>query len=159
MSAITALAVCQDVLDRLNAHALTVAMGSGYIVPELIPSYESIEWARTIDEIEKTCRVCALGAATLSLLRLNGVEIPVTLDQTRKIRYDELAPLFGQDNLTLIEAAFEVDASFADEEVIGSDLANAAEAFGSNYDDDEDRLRAIMENCVAHNATFTPPEV
>ena len=60
---------------------------------------------------------------------------------------DELAPIFGIDNINDIESAFEGN---------WSDEATATESYIRKYKKPTERLRAIMLNVVKNKGVFKP---
>lgn len=125
------------------------------------------------------CRVCALGAAMVSYVRLyDKVKVGAAEVSGTDGYYDygkdayknyegligerpteTLSKLFSTDQLDLIETAFErmrmgsldSDAGYED----GSP-AEAALEFGGEYYDPEVRLKAIMKNIIKNEGTFRP---
>lgn len=147
--AVTPLQVCQDVLDRLDEGRLTVCTGS-YFKSEAL----DIDSQATPDEVERLCEVCAIGAATLSHLRLRGEDEPRHMTEYNGVRHEGLGESLGFDNAGLIESAFERSPFFAPFDK--SSAKFRAILFGSLFSDPRRRLRAIMVNCVAHNGQFRP---
>lgn len=113
---------------------------------------------------EKNCSVCALGACLLSYVRkYDNVKNDELLDicgNRHDIVYDLLSDVFSEEQLSLIESAFEQDSKGIfdtwDELVVGEGADNAI-AFGKRFTDDKKRLRAICKNIVANKGNFVPP--
>ena len=57
--------------------------------------------------------------------------------------------------LSLIECAFEMDNGYGEVYSTLSDRDEAVE-FGEDYEDDEERLRAIYQNIIDNAGTFRP---
>lgn len=64
--------------------------------------------------------------------------------------------IFDEDQLLLMEAAFEQGGTQGWEQHNLGGYTDACE-FGGGFEDDEDRLLAIMENVLANKGTFVPP--
>lgn len=167
------VAIAEDVLKHLDD---TQAVQSTYCSGEIHvdsgvtseTQLQSIE-----QELTRKCQVCALGACFLSHIRLfdnitfkdvdcENIEDLVANDDGYivfdipwRAVYKPLSEYFDRDNLLLIETAFERDKGFS--ELSGIE-ADAAELFGRRYSDPRERLRAIMENIIKHNGTFTIPQ-
>lgn len=104
-------------------------------------------------ESEKACNVCGLGAAFCSLARLG--------DETSWASRDRwaLKPIFGYDQLALIEMAFE-GWGFDRAEEEGLDVSKEEVArtrdFYRRRPDASKRLVAIFNNIIKNDGTFKP---
>lgn len=132
----------------------------------------------------KKCRVCAKGALLVAAVdRFNEVRLEDLYDLDQPgINIDKGTPSrqwlgqwFGDDQLALMEAAFEAELGVSDDterlreayeesgeydydmddEVADTPLHDAVE-FGEAIDYPDERLRAIMENVVKNNGEFIP---
>lgn len=133
-----AVAVAKDVLKNLKA--LRCVSGNTYIErPDLLPMKIKPEDSaqKHIEYFTKRCKVCALGACVISYVRLYN-DVLVKDFRGYSIICDKLFPVFGRSMHT-IEHAFEQ----------GVGLKN-------HYDDDNQRLRAIMLNVVKNKGKFVP---
>lgn len=150
------VAIAEDVLLRLKASKLKAGKGS-YLLDEDWPDLDQTSDARpVIDVIEAACQVCARGAMLLSQVRLFNC---LTVGEVRSssigiMNRKHLQPIFGDDQINLIESAFEMDDfTWGD-----NNDADGAIGFGERYDEPEERLAAIMNNIVANGGDFRPWE-
>lgn len=102
---------------------------------------------------EKACRVCAIGSCFLARVYRKN-EAPLE-DFSRAEMQDALAGVFSENQLALIETAFEMSFSYQNANT-GEDAWNAIE-FGRKYATEKGRLRAIMNNIIANGGEFVPP--
>lgn len=136
-----------------------------------------------VDKKLRNCRACALGSALLSKVRLFdkvklGDEYPDRVegpDPIFKIHHNfrgvdlitadrsdsELEPIFGGKQLDMIESAFEGSDVQASSGGVGITINEYQRAivFNQRYQDDAQRLTAIMRNIVRHDGTFVPPKL
>lgn len=116
-----------------------------------------------------SCNVCAKGAMFLSHVRKDVDSC--TIDQARRGADErhiehELTDLFSEEQLDMIEAAFEGQADFYtdnhgedtddDGDVLPTDPGMKAERFAERYSDDQKRLIGIMRNIIKNKGTFKP---
>lgn len=147
------VAVAKDVLKLMRYLKLRQR---SYLKPDtygVFDKYIDKEIQPHIPAIAKKCEVCARGALVLAHAHLYDacVGVPDNYD-TEKRSFK----LFGRQG-TLIEAAFEMDSSFATSRGYYSpETAIKASDFGANYRDKRDRLRAIMKNIVKNKGAFRP---
>lgn len=95
------------------------------------------------------CNACALGSMFVGLTtRIKDLSVK-NHSGFRNSFTAQLAPYFGQDQLSDIEKAFETTPQSYDTEC-------DAQVFGVKYHNDEDRLIGIMENIINNNGTFKP---
>lgn len=156
-----AVLVAKDVLEQLDA--LTFEAGRYFYVDD-VTLIENItdDLQDCVDEVQKHCKVCARGALVLSKARLFN-EVPLmdyvkSNDTIRLFQYDTtdlLKDVWDEEQLDLIEAAFEGDPTLLASDV-DRDLIDEAVVFGGNYDTRKDRLAAIMENIIENNGVFVP---
>lgn len=139
------------------------------------------------------CRGCAIGGAMMSMIRFNNTAIfndtNYNNENERHLAYhkgtrvaksadnallsQQLKDLFGEEQLRLIEQAFERCSGvyrlkaisrynqFSYDKLIEMDLKNdspqwKAYMFGRAHYEDKDRLVAIMENIIKNKGTFIP---
>lgn len=167
-------AVAQDVLDHLKL--LNVARGTyceGKFPDGVRDSKEQAK--KYIDVISKDCKVCAIGACFLSYVRLyNNVTLGQLVGGYDTIKDDffdveyynidhELAKVFSQRQLCLIETAFEcgyihfrVDDEDYKDLCHDSNEFSAAISFGEKYSVPKKRLMAIVKNIIKNNGEFIP---
>ena len=120
-----------------------------------------------------TCECCGVGSLMLSTILFRdqvkadvGWNDSIYLDPGYETTGDNniTFELFGKAQLDLIEIAFERWYEGDAEDSISSpssythtpELADSARTFGERYDDDKDRLVAIMKNIIANDGTFKP---
>lgn len=167
-----AIAVAKDVIAQLKRIdiPLHVQRENGYIVAPLsvIPE-EACDLQAIVDNVQGSCRVCALGATVLSAARLFD-QIPamdvlrpghrgeggLQVLSDREDMFDALVRtgVFDDEECALIEAAFEKTWAWnkeASDEKIGR-----AMSFGKGFESDSDCLIAIMENVIANDGHFVP---
>jgi hypothetical protein len=154
------VAVAQDVLERLDHLRVTTNQYLG----ESLPRAGRQDAQKLLPQLEKDCKVCALGACFLSHIRLfNEVQMWGELDasQQRQLIASQLEKYFGRLELYLIETAFEcVPLSLLQrvpnlEEDYRVSLRDAL-SFGWKFSKLPERLRAIMENIISNNGEFNP---
>ena len=165
--------ILQDVLARLNAKKFKVKANCGYVVPDDDEAFEKLVQSKAKSEtiankLAKTCQVCAKGAIFLSTVSLkNAFDFKESAGLAGHVGpvkiMSRLSEIFDRDNLDLVETAFETP--FNEDEqlcacnscgVVDWDDFETAERFGSYYEEDDDRLRAILENMIANEGVFKP---
>jgi len=129
-----------------------------------------VEYSKAERDGGVTCHVCALGSLIVAQsLRMDGFTMPADradIDMRGAIGRS-LGNFFDEDQLCLIECAFERDRSFTnlDESEWGgwddaltdkAEETNRAVDFGKAFENDAARLRAIMQNIVDNGGTFRP---
>jgi hypothetical protein len=166
------IAIAKDVLLSLKLKKLEALSGVylGFVMKKQIKKADT---PHKLDSLfrkkEVACQVCGIGACFFGLVNL-GNSAP-TADfilggVKRETRLSDgnmrelLRKVFPSAQLTLIECAFEESNGFND---YGSDGYYAkpinkekAKNFGNKFDNDEDRLKAIMGNIIKHKGTFKP---
>lgn len=173
------ITIAKDVLARLKYRKVTV--GKYFEGVDNVLSYlqetpddegrvylnpENLNAQKVIKLLEKQCEVCALGNLFMSHIRVfNQIELG-GIENDRDGIVDSLNDYFDNQQLDLIEAAFEIEPShvrgylgFYREEDGKSELdklADKAVNFGSKYDDASKRLRAIMLNLIKNDGVFVP---
>lgn len=173
-----AVAVAKDVIAQIRSkeHPLQVASNNGYIVgPLAVLPDQPCDLQEIVDDVQSKCEVCALGAAVLSTARLLD-NIPVgsvlwegsrvdfsdkwfrakrVVETNRDKLLDALSPIFDPWQCDMIEAAFERSFVYADTDISDYDIERSVN-FGSEYQCDDDRLVAIMENVIENGGRFEP---
>lgn len=157
------IAIARDVIKHLDAkvftaHAgayvtgfteYTTGIGYGWKIPqdsEICEQMESSDWPG--------CEVCALGAVLLAhAYHTDDLSVGSAAQSDSGPIKERMSGFFEEDQLSLIEAAFERSYAFA----VGADGALEAENFGEGFDDPDERLRAIMQKIASHpEGLFVP---
>jgi hypothetical protein len=100
------------------------------------------------------CRVCAKGALFLSTVRRYN---KASVKDVMCDNMETAEKMFGKHQFNLIEAAFEQwDFTIPDthEEEHGRPVPYEVQAFGNKYEDDTDRLVAILKNIIKNKGNF-----
>jgi hypothetical protein len=155
------IAIAKDVLAQLN----TLHLRNGTYMTGEVPVGLDDDAQKVIDIIQAECDVCLLGACLLSKIRLYDEVSTAQLmfdedaiDVESSLVRDLLADEFSQEQMDLIEAAFERTVGLSDElDINDPELSNAC-LFGCRYEAHAARVQAIMENIVKHNGAFVPGE-
>lgn len=167
--------IAEDVLEQLKNNRIKATSGEfvsfdhreGYQLP--FDNEDSVQEKIFSREIE-TCQCCALGSLAVScVLFNNNVTIENAQDQLcnlgdgifeeRKFTHG-LTKYFSRKQLELIENAFEQGEGYFNECDI--ELVNSSEniekaiKFGENYENVNNRLKAIMKNIIENKGTFIP---
>lgn len=165
-----AVEVALDVLAQLRKRRNGYVATTGYYVETAYDLTEAGGDIRDhLAEIQgANCRVCALGAAVLSKARLyDNVPAEAFVDgdggAPRESCTENLLDIFSQDQMDLIETAFECRDSREDGDPWGYNgtklparIARAI-AFGERFKTPKARMRGIMQNIVENRGVFTPP--
>lgn len=157
--------IAKDVLKHLRS----LNVEEGYY---LDGGYEPIRGVGSKDDAQKyinkmaKCRVCALGACLISHVRLFD-QVPIR----RLGRFYEgefefaserptqiLAKFFSQEQIDLIEAAFEQTRTHCQSPKTDDEEIYRAVMFGNKHADAKERLKAIMKNIIANAGTFRPEQ-
>lgn len=145
-----AVTLAKDVLAQLKSKKLIATRGV-YLDDEIwtMMSEREGEQLQPLLEPLEECQVCALGSLFVAkVARYNKFEC-----QGDASSYDLRAALkgyFGEQQLFDIETAFECSAT--------GNCDMRAVTFGRRYDDDEERLAAIMRNIVRNKGAFVIPK-
>lgn len=162
-----AVAIAKDVLKRLAMRKLKVEGGTYCFgeIPKGVTIPEQGDAKRHIGKLEKTCHVCAVGAAFLSHIRLHDrVDLnEFNIGRNANIDRDKMAAsldeIFGSENLLRIESAFEggsiddfvdYDECYTDEQYDAHYRMRTQSECGT-----PERLEAVMRNVVANKGVFT----
>ena len=177
--------IAQDVLAQIKAKRYVAEPGM-WVVPTFSenfcntdsdPGKESVQQLFASKEIE-SCNVCALGGLFMSCTNLNNHTTYSQFNSESEdigalIGYEEglsneLDVFFSKNQLTLIEIYFEDGEGYfsIDNETVdtGSRFYKSIDfdhvnSFNDKYQDDDDRLKAIMKNIVENNGTFVPEKL
>lgn len=173
------VAIAQDVIAQIKCE--TYVPQSGVYV-DIDTSEKSDDIGQDLDDIEQKsadllitegmvqCTVCAKGAMFMSHIRKDSDTCTLSdamEGQDENVIENRLTDTFSEEQLDLIESAFESDGSFYadnhDEDSYDDDgdfspgsLGNKAQKYGSRYNDDQKRLLAIMRNIIRNKGTFKP---
>lgn len=173
------VAVAEDVIAQIKAEVYTPESGT-YVRFEhtskaVEKGYYSLGdlYAKPadlmMDEGMLNCNVCAKGAMFLSHIRKDSDECTVSQAADggdEQIIENRLTDLFSEEQLDLIEAAFETEAHhYTDDHGTDDDfnedgdpkrgtIGAKAERFGDKYSTDQRRLMAIMRNIIRNKGTF-----
>ena len=166
--------LAKDVIKLVNANKLSVMSGNGYIVEKDRFDFKDlcdmeILNRAAVELLQQKCEVCAQGALLLCRIdrfnKLGPQDISLSYeywDQRyciscgNKDTIRGLDGIFTKKQLDLIETAFENTPSIVEEDYDEDDVIPPEVAFGANFEDDADRLVAIMQNIIDHNGTFKP---
>lgn len=157
------LSVIDDVLEQLRNKKLKVRRGhyiqSINLDKIIIDAHAYGQVQPYVDVIQNNCHVCALGACLLSYVKKFNDTVFRELGMVntgdcyiRSRIVNKLESIFENRQLNLIESAFEC----RDICELYDEYAEYAVEFGKNYDDDDDRLEAIMLNMKANGGEFKP---
>lgn len=158
----------EKALDKLQKMA-EEEFGAGVNIDADYFNLESVEvdLRKVVREAVKPhsgCQVCGIGSIFVSKVRMADntkvtvmtSEIDETLCPGSDIFDSQLFQVFSPAQLDMIESAFEMHectnygTDYADPKIVRSVL------FGQRYNDDSDRLQAIMENIIENKGTFKP---
>ena len=161
------VAIARDVIASLNKHRYNARQGT-YVDEETFNDYPLNTSVQKILEVNNPpeCTVCALGGCFLSLIKFNNnvtVEEILDMDFTSAgVMRKQLGEFFSEEQLGLIETAFENDIDYA-RRVDADDLQahKAADFFEivhdvDGYYDETKLMIAIMQNIIDNNGTFVP---
>lgn len=149
------VAVASDALLMLNAGRLIAADGI-YCHSASGRDFQDIagEGATDLQQAfaKTACKVCAKGAIFVALVsRANHAPIRTFAMRERiddELMVDRITDVFDEAQADLIEDCFEgfgVAGSFGD-------------TYWNQFDDYDERLRAILENIIRNNGTFKPEQ-
>lgn len=151
------IAIAEDVLAQIKAKKY-VAMPGTYVQSDTLddlvnePSEEAFDLQKALLGKAPECNVCGLGAAFCSMARL-GDEL--SLDDADNV-HTHLEPIFGGDQLVLIESAFEGDDFSGPLGQLSEKELKACQKFFEKRPDDDKRLTSIFRNVIKNNGTFKP---
>jgi len=177
--------VAKDVLKSLNLYKVAsgeVFVRNNNI--DLNPYLKKRNSKLIAQRLKKDCEVCALGACFLSLVKLDNKfnffdgydsydDIPNGFMPDAKPFFRRLKNIFSVSQLILIESSFELGEGFFNEVTYVDWLARDsgisavvleknsksipdAVAFGGQFENDSERLAAIMKNIIKNEGRFIP---
>jgi len=145
------VAVAKDALKQIELEKYKACSGV-YVDYELEDRIHESEPNSQVQDIikkyTKPCEVCARGALLLSSIRKFN---DVTVSKYKKKWESKSKQIFSKQTLSLAEIAFEEWTKLN-----LTSIEISANLFGRKYDNDEDRLKAILENIVANKGEFKP---
>lgn len=160
--------IAKDALDSVVAGKYR-CIGTGYYIDSKgmklkLPKPDTVARKSHCEMIGRTCTMCARGALLLSrAVRFNQLKLfELGLHGNKKLvawcrnTHEGLDGAFTNKQLSLIEAAFEANYTFAEEEGYSEAVSRQAEQFGDDHPDHANRLIAILQNIIDHNGTFKP---
>lgn len=151
-----AVAIAKDVLKRLQLRKLHSTQGCylGEIPGKELDVALDDDAKKHIDEFEKKCVVCALGAAFLSYIRLyDGLTCDVVQYGARSSMVGSLKEAFTELELDQIESCYEKWRGHFYSHYPNSDEADPTEDWiEKNYNrTNNQRLKLLMQNVVENN--------
>lgn len=181
--ALKRVTIAKDVIAWLDAKKLVARSGT-YLSSKSIRNCDTEDAQTALLATDVSCNVCALGAVfACAVGRANEI---ATNDfrgyNSQHSMHNYLSPYFSNEQLYLIESAFECSSSFYDN-IKDPDyaVADRAEEFGLKYSESdvvdeensdpendlieylepsktmqEPRMRAIMQNIIDNNGEFKP---
>lgn len=108
-----------------------------------------------------TCDVCALGSCFVSLVNIKNkcdVGEMINDDTAMDLTFERLIPVFGRENMSLMESAFECEKMDHTDCSLSNEMLVAAGDWGNKYKDANERLRAIMLNVIRNKGDFKLPK-
>ena len=163
---LTAVDIAKDVIALIAAKKIRVKKGTyGRFARQILHKHEGESVQKVLQEATKPiCNVCAMGAMFCAFIdKENEVKVKdYDLDYEAEFGNEyaitqKLAPYFSENQLRLIEAAFE---GVVIRDLLTDDYdiyERAAIQFFNRYKNPEARLVAIMENVIANKGKFNPP--
>ena len=149
------IAIAEDVLAQLKAKSYRAEQGTyvqSYGLENLLDT-KNVDLQTALLSDAPQCNVCGLGAAFCSMARLGD---NATLDDVNSI-HEMLEPIFGWEQVVLIESAFEGDDfSSGQRYTLSEEEMKACQSFFDKRPDDNKRLAAIFRNVIKNEGTFKP---
>lgn len=163
------IAIAKDAIKQLSVWNVG---GGGYCSfgEKVLPEGKNLK--KVLPDLEAGCNVCAKGALFLSFVhkynKITTDEVRNSWGESRIDNYlilEKLTPLFSQEQLDLIERAFEGYDEIEDEEKYGFvkvDVGWGECEYGivysyyEVYTDHAQRLEVILKNIIRNNGTFKP---
>jgi len=159
-----AVAIAQDVLAQLGQYGVFYGQYLRGQLPHDVNVKREDSVQNHVDVVAKNCRVCALGAAFLSMVRLyNAVNMETLMpyiDDTHSVFMQRnsitcrLNTYFSSEQLDMIESAFE---RCQMGHTASPTRKYDAMLFVDNENNPKERLKKIMENIVENGGVFNPP--
>lgn len=134
--------IAQDTMQQIQKGWITVQRGT------------YLDWDGGDDyEPGEECRACALGSIFAACIARPELKLKAEPgyegdDNEQRVA---LSPYFSEEQLMLIESAFEMD-----DFTYGDDGWEDAVDFGRMFNNDKDRLLAILQNIIDNNGEFVP---
>jgi hypothetical protein len=167
------VAIARDVLGRIEAGGLTLALGNYLIdrgtrepiLQAVAGLPDAADLRPHVAAIEAECTVCAIGSLVLAKARLydavtvRDIAGATTNRYRQSILYQALADPFDARTLARIEAAFEATEYAAPIPIFEAhrDALAAAADFGRRFPDPAGRCAAVMRSIVDHDGEFVVP--
>ena len=174
----------KDAIKWTNLGLLQLSKAAGYLTVEAVSGRPDEWWnaqekeagptqlhEQILERVEETldCHVCGVGGLLVAkCMRFDQFEISELFCDEIRLGIGEagngLADLFSDEQLALIECAFEqwhapsvvVGGVQSDFGSIAAEAQNKAADFGERYYDHKERFLAIMRNIVKNEGTFKP---
>lgn len=143
--------VAKDVIAALRAEIVTPVCEQ-YLIPHNLNQrelHENLQDVLARDQKDQ-CAVCARGALFLVEMFRRG------RDDSKDLWANDYESEFPLSQLYLMEAAFECRVLYFHCERLTEDQLREAVNFGSRYEEDGNRMIAIMQNVIAHGGEFVP---
>lgn len=150
--------VAQDVIDQLKIGRMSACTGTWVdAYDNTVDGTADANLQKAVLGNEVSCEVCGLGSLMVSLVLFKNKVKTEDAEYLNPTSEDSDAPdaglsaVFSQEQMELIEIAFEQGEGAYDVETA---VHRAAQAFGEQHEDENQRLRAIMTNIVQHKGEF-----
>lgn len=152
--------IAQDVIDRIKLGQIEPVEGDTVVViGEVGIGADSLK--KTLEKDSVKCHTCALGGMFVSYIGINN---QCTVSEARAITSHKLIKgintvfkdIFGEHQLSLIEAAFEGMSFHWHDEFITAKKIDLCEKFHGKYKDPSTRLVAICQNIIKNKGEFKP---
>lgn len=152
--------IARDVLAQLRSKRLVATSGSWLtgVFGDSLYSREDVENNVELQDLlkkQETCEGCALGGMFMcaverhNKLKVGNLPNDGLIDEDDAVNY--LRKFFPINQLDEIEAAFERGGG-------ARSGTEEAEDFASEVEDDEERMRLIMENIIVNKGRFVPEQ-
>ncbi len=151
---ITAVSIAQDVLKLLDAQKLIAESGIYLEIEYDEEDLNDQELQTVLNDTNVKCSVCALGSLFVAKIwKTDNLTVSGTSVMDNNKMREELDAYFSQDQLKLIERAFEGWTYNNDPRTAGF------YSFQNNHGNSDTRLRIIMANIIANGGTFVPEQL
>lgn len=153
------IAIAKDVLEQIRLKTYVAVPGT-YVDSETLSDLadkadmdsEDFDLQKALLGNAPECEVCGLGAAFCSMARL-GDKVSF---EVADAPHESLTPIFGLQQVSLIEYTFEGGDAGGGEENLSGEEIQAARRFYRKYPKADKRLAAIFRNIVKNDGTFKP---
>jgi hypothetical protein len=153
------VAIAKDVIQYVKVDKKIDPQSNTYLLFSNIhpPSYDSdTQIQNLLITRDFECTACAVGSMFVSaVLRYDNIVCGSFRYEMNRGFRQYLGQFFSQDQIDLIESAFECRMISIDGNPDDTDLCQAV-IFGKKYSDDYSRILAIMENIIENNGEFKP---